>query len=546
MFPGTLLHRQQATKTTQHYIALSKHAVLQHKKTRGLSSRKDCCFLTRSTLEPAKLSKMRKDSRCDISDSSLDLSSMSEDAPSEWSDDIFNPIDDDREDSNDSTQLSTMSEDILNQLGHDIPGSDEFNSPKPNDQRKNHDVQKDGDASSQPSTALDAALPRENPAAIIQGKENNEVNKKSVAVQEKTTRGKMTQGKSVAEIEKALEEARNKETWKKSVDITRVTWTEKKRVTFSDGVSMDAKGGLEDGPGRNGEEGDVESVADNHDSGLEDDPNGSVKHGYVESEARSEEEVNKGVREESGSETEDSEDDDCVKTRHPTGRPKKFVTASPKTKTISSGSSKAPTSKPAAPPSRKSPGKLEGQKSDVAMLISDDETELSDPGSDLENPNDHSTRKTLKYTKAEATPEKTDTPKKYNTRSKTIVQDTHTKTSSYHAKPKASRSKNTRCITMKKDKTKERAAVPDSEDNVDKTNTLTISKVQMSDAILNLFTTSLQVYRQFVAYSSERDGEAAGGDGPLQKNTRPKAQRKRERDVGASGDAPSTKKSKRN
>ncbi|KAF2444124.1 hypothetical protein P171DRAFT_432201 [Karstenula rhodostoma CBS 690.94] len=484
---------------------------------------------------------MPSDSGCELSelfsDLSSDLSIMNEDVPGEsghadpWLDDSYTPIDDNRDDGSQpptAGDATLPNEDIAEivQGGGDDDGSELH-------------------------TAADAALPIENHAKIDQSEADNDVQR-------------LQRSKAVKE-----EAARGLETRKKSVEMTRVTWTGRKRVSFSD----------------------VGSAGD--DSGVEDDYSESGEDVDVKSEADSEEETSQIAIEESGCATEDHEDDGYVETGDQTGRREMFVTASPKMKATSSASFEAPTSQLVAP---KSPERLARPKAAAAARVSDDDSELSDPDSNPEDPDGTSTwkevtaefQKKINFAQAGAAPEKelvrkassstkhntttqAESLKKHDLRKKTGTKGTHSKASpthktkqtqaekhdaqkkvrSQHREPKINPPKKINQPPAKRSKSSQGKAMPavaDSEDDVDEIITRTISTAQMRGAIMNLYTTSLQVYHQFVAYASERDGDAAGNAaetafaGASQINTRSGAQRKRERKKEAKSDAPSRKK----
>ncbi|KAL5422233.1 hypothetical protein PMIN04_004860 [Paraphaeosphaeria minitans] len=432
---------------------------------------------------------MRTDSGCELSDPPSDLSDMSEAAASEWLDDVYTPLE---------------------------------RAPKDTDV------------------------------------------KRSAAVPAKKSGSKTTWRKSKDDIEKDLGESRKSEGGKKSVAMSRVTRKDKKRVNFSDVGSTGSDSVLEGDAGYDGEVGSgADSQEEASQGAVEESGNETEEIRDVESNAGSEEDADQGVIKDSGSETED------VERRDPTGRRKKSLTASPQTRTTSSATAKVTTSNPAATSLGKSVEKLSGQKAIVATFISDDESELSDPDSNPENPNDTNTSKPpepkretrMKSTQADAAPEKkstnkmvspkqTDTrtkaesPKKHNTRNRTNLQD-QKKASRHNSKSDTNRPKNASRDATKKDG-KKTAALPDSED-VDETTTHATSTTQMRDAILDLFSTSLQVYHQFVAYSYERDSDAAGAAaqadfaGALQRTAGSTAQRKRAREKGVKSDAPARK-----
>jgi hypothetical protein len=337
--------------------------------------------------------------------------------------------------------------------------------------------------------------------------------------------------------------AQRERTYRKSVMMSRVIFSEKKRVTFADSGSSDND--------RSELRGDYGESGGNEDAGSGFD---------------GEADKSKGTDSGGGNETGEDEDDDHFEQLNLMRR-KELVNASLKIQTTSPATASASTSPLAVSPPRRSTRILARQEAEAVAQISDEDSLLSDAGSIPENLDVNSALEaaqsecepTVRSTQTKATPEK-ESVKQTGPLKKAITStkpnsldehDTQRKASTQHTRNKTSSSrKASRPSAKKKNRLREKpaAAVAELEDQ-EQTNTLTTSTAHMCDAIADLLTSSFRVCHQFMIYTSERDGVAAGIAAEtaftkaLQKDERSRARRKRERDsdMGAKDYAPSKK-----
>jgi hypothetical protein len=286
------------------------------------------------------------------------------------------------DDGSDTSDLSIMSDRDLEELGRELRQGleQELEQDLEPEEIWPYDFhystggdQQEGDDGSQPLSNDHDDLPNEYLAAIVQSEENN------------NDQGSVAGGVVFDPV--VAKSGRNHRKW---VEMSGLTWSDKKRVTFADG-----------GP------------SDNDKSELEGDPTEGTENEDVRSDFDGEADTSQGNGSDGGNETGEDEDDDEFNEPNLGGR-KEPVIASLKTQTTPPATASPSASTPAVSPQRRSTRILARQEAEVKAQISNEDSVPSDAGFIPEVLDNHSVPKaarsecqfTVKYKQTKTAPGK--------------------------------------------------------------------------------------------------------------------------------------------